>query len=203
MKRTRIYTQEEVLEALTLIGLNGGSVPLTAMQTAIPERTLYRWKKEQNTGNANFWQKKNPAPLPTADPIKLPALSAETLENPYGIIRERLLAHILHLTENLTHHPYELQAVAMAVTRMIDRLIKLEALDDRYQPEQVIRVEYKDPDGSIHNTPMWRRDEETPVTMSGADRARLTYLDDEFNAPRTTPYVDPRQERRQGLLLDE
>ncbi len=96
MKPNRIYTQE----TLTIIGPNGVNVALTAMQTAMPQRTLSRSNNAKNTGNANFWRKKKCASPPTTEPIKLPALS-----KPYGIIRERLLAHIMHLTENLTHHP--------------------------------------------------------------------------------------------------
>jgi arsenate reductase-like glutaredoxin family protein len=44
---------------------------------------------------------------------------------------------------------------ATALSQLIDRIMKLAALLPRPQTEQIIRIQYVDTDGSIHETPYW------------------------------------------------
>lgn len=46
---------------------------------------------------------------------------------------------------------------AAALAQIIDRIMKLAALLPPPKTEQVFRIEYVDPDGSIHNAPFWAR----------------------------------------------
>ncbi len=51
---------------------------------------------------------------------------------------------------------------------LVDRYIKLQDLMPALETEQVIRLEYKYPDGTIHSTPPWaEEDSEQPRPLSG------------------------------------
>lgn len=47
---------------------------------------------------------------------------------------------------------------ATALNGLIDRILKL-AAQEPPSGDRVIRIEYEDPDGSIHDTPPWARDD--------------------------------------------
>ena len=151
------YTQEQRADALQHLDDNYGNVTLTALQTGIPTRTLYQSKRERKLRRQQaeppLLHKKSAVP-PQQTAAKTAPESAGQ-QGDYTRIRTRLMEHIDTLIETLTDDPDTAHVRAMALTRLLDRVIKLEALTRSEDPEQVIRIEYQYPDGSLHHAPIW------------------------------------------------
>jgi hypothetical protein len=77
------------------------------------------------------------------------------------LLRQRLAQNALLLADTLDDAIAEapLNQRAAALGLLIDRLIKLDAWQPQERPEGVIRIEYQDPDGSVHQTPPWARND--------------------------------------------
>jgi transposase-like protein len=161
---TRRYTQQQKEEILQQLDDNFGNVTLTAIQTGIPKRTIYDWKQQRK-----LLALKNGEPVPGQLPPKKNSVwrrqsaanpeQAETHDdgnppNEYARIRERLMEHLDTLIETLTDDPDTAHLRISALSRLLDRVIKLEDLARTAGPQKVI-FEYKYPDGTIHGKPMW------------------------------------------------
>lgn len=132
---SRRYTPEAKRQALAWLEANGANYAEASTQTGIPANTLRRWHEQQLEAQAQS--------------------DVETLH----CLRRKLIdgAHKLaaSLDEVLAEAPLNQRAGALGI--VIDRYLKLgEALPQEAQ-EQVIRIEYKYPDGSIHSVPPWAR----------------------------------------------
>ncbi len=164
------YTDQQREDTLQHLDDNYGNVTLTALQTNIPARTIYQWKRERKLRR----QQAEP-PLLHKKSDALPQKSAANTDHiedepqgEYTRLRTRLMQHIDTIVETLTDDPDTAHIRAMALTRLLDRVIKLEALTRTEQPEQVLRVEYLYPDGSIHDIPPWQKpDTDDPFTPTG------------------------------------
>lgn len=146
------YTDQQKADILTQLSANFGNVALTARQAGIPSRTLYAWKREQ--------QREHPTDAAllhskTSAPQHYTAANPDHLESPYDRIRARLMCHIDHLLDTLTDDPDTAHLRIMALSRLLDRVIKLEALTRANPDDAVIRIEYVHPDGSISDTAPW------------------------------------------------
>ena len=174
----RRYTDEEKEEILARLDDNFGNVTLTALQMNIPTRTLQHWKRmrkleafkrgEPAPGNSLLLRKKSDAPQQKQQQVGAQRAVSDTEQTPskgeedyktqvtkeYTHIRERLMEHINNLIETLTDDPDTAHLRITALSRLLDRVIKLEALVGK-ETDQVIRIEYKYPDGSIHDKPPW------------------------------------------------
>lgn len=169
----RHYTPEQKADYLQHLDDNFGNVTLTALQTGVPSRTLYTWKRERKLQAI-----KNGDPIPgtlrhkkSLVPPPPKADEPEDAQGEYTRLRERLMEHINNLMETLTDDPDTAHLRVVALTRLLDRVIKLEALTAK-EGEQVYRIEYKYPDGTIHDIPHWENEDydddfETERPLSG------------------------------------
>lgn len=160
---SRRYTQDEKAAYLAHLDDNYGNVTLTAIQTGIPSRTLYNWKRERKLRRLQseppLLHKKSAVPPPQT------ATNPDDTEAEYTRIRAEMMTHIDNLMSSLTDDPDTAHLRIIALTRLLDRVIKLEALTKRENiGEKVIRVEYQYPDGSIHDVPPWARSDPEPYT---------------------------------------
>lgn len=135
----RQYTEEEKRKALDCLRENGGNCRLTSRATGIPLRTLQSWtQREQNAAD-----------------------QAET-EQAMARMRQRLVENVLRLADSLEAKIDDapLNQHASALAQLVDRLIKLaEKLPQSNPDDDVIRIEFVDADGSVHQTPPWSRDD--------------------------------------------
>jgi hypothetical protein len=79
-------------------------------------------------------------------------------------VRRKLALSALKLMESLDEEaiaaaPLNQRATALGI--VLDKLMKLHQAEEksRSSEAEVIRIEYQDPDGSIHSTPYWARDD--------------------------------------------
>lgn len=134
---SRRYTAEEKKQILDILDENLGNIVLTALQTSIPARTLYTWRQELQQkpelpqSEIAAVSRENPE-LPQSNLLPPPPQEGE-----YTRIRRLLMHHILRLTNNLSEDPDTVNIRAIALTRLLDRAIKLEALTRIEHPPTV------------------------------------------------------------------
>lgn len=151
---SRRYTTEQKESAMQCLDDNYGNVTITALQTGVPKRTLQEWKRQRKLQAIQrgepLLREKNHAPQQqqTTD-------DADTPQAEYARIRQRLMSHIHTLTETLTDDPDTAHLRASALSRLIDRVIKLEALIKSTGPVEC-RITFEYPDGTIHDIPPWQ-----------------------------------------------
>ena len=135
----RQYTAAEKAAALERLAASGGSFVRVSRETGIPASTLRGWARQAGVLDA--------PPLP-ADADALAQLQQ-------ALIRDAV-ALALSLDEAIDDAPLGQRAAAL--NQLIDKILKLA---DRLPAggEQVIRIEYGDPDGTTHQAPPWARDD--------------------------------------------
>lgn len=141
------YTTEQKNHAITCLKQNEGDLTLTSIQTGIPRRTLYDWKRQLNQPESPSTQKNfDPPPPPHAkagQQQKIDEIKA---------LRDRLMQRLKDLAYSMDDDPQ----ITIAISRLLDRLIKLDQyIAQLAPPEKVIRVEYQYVDGTVHNMPPW------------------------------------------------
>lgn len=150
---SQTYSDQDREEALDLLTINRNNIALTSIQTHIPERTLREWRRKQRLK------------APTLPPYPPPAAAADRFDSiPEALnhVHSRILEQLVELADSLpeilaTAPPYH---QLLALTQLIDRVEKLQALVPRLVPQQTIQVQFKDPDyGTLHDTPFWSRNE--------------------------------------------
>src|SRR6478672_11100034 len=105
---------------------NTGSFPLTALQTGISERTLYTWRQQEFLQQT--LQQQPPAPLLQKETPTFEN-DAETL----AYVRQQMMSQLVRLVSTFQedHALATPHQRALALTQLIDRLIKL---DDHLDP---------------------------------------------------------------------
>lgn len=138
---SRHYAPEEKDAALAALHANHGSVPRTSLQTGIPERTLYTWRRE-------LWRQRrqNPDPAPPPPPPTDPPADASDTTEAMTYIRQRIITELMTLIQSFEQDfalssPYQR---VQAISQLLDRVLKLN--DYRPPEETVFRIEYEDPD---------------------------------------------------------
>lgn len=176
----RQYSSQKKQDTLTHLAVNRDNVVLTSLQTGVSERTIHRWKQRQRLQADHD---ANPAPQITAPHTNAPQWDAPHWNAPpppdkndpppppdepdqertileLFSLRNQLMQHVFKLTESLSQNDEFVNHRAVAITRLLDRIIKLDAQLDYLRPaEQVIRVEYQYPDKTIHSVPPWWSEE--------------------------------------------
>jgi transposase-like protein len=137
MHRKR-YTEAEKRAALARLHENSGNVRLTSAETGVSPRTLRTWAQRQQSA---------PAPPVESEPVE-------------ARLRDLLMDNILRLADSLeaTIDDAPLNQRASALAQLIDRLLKLAHKLSDEQRQHVLRMEYVDPDGSVHPSPPWARE---------------------------------------------
>lgn len=173
MKR---YTQQEKEQAAKRLAETNWDVPLVALELNIPERTLFRWKRK--------WQDKT-LPLPqfplsfgkTYEDIE-EQLTATYNPGEYTDLRNSLMKHIHALTPTLSQDPDLAHRRVLALTRMLDRVLKLEELT-RIEKPQISIIKYETPDGYLHDMPYYYNglhERANRAYQSVIDHARYVHL---------------------------
>ncbi|MAS34873.1 MAG: hypothetical protein CL610_12755 [Anaerolineaceae bacterium] len=157
------YSEEQRQAALDRLAANNGDYPQTSTETGVPVATLRRWAHG-----------KKPAP-PASRGDGLAQLRTQLAAYKQAIrdrpepdnLLERASTHLLlsmiedaiRLSESIEEVIDEapLNQRATALNQMIDKIIKL-SKELPQTGEQVIRIEFIDPDGTTHETPYWSRD---------------------------------------------
>ncbi len=134
----RHYTEAEKAAALERLAASGGSFVRASRETGIPASTLRGWARK--AGGVC-------APLPAG---------ADALAQLQQALIRDAVALALSLDEAIDDAPLGQRAAAL--NQLIDKILKLA---DRLPAgsEQVIRIEYGDPDGTTHQAPPWARDD--------------------------------------------
>jgi hypothetical protein len=127
-----------------LLWMYGGNVALVSHLTGIPERTLRSWRAPLVFPAAIRQQHPSERQEP---PVLLPEKNSETAADDLDTLREHLVRHALTLVTSLSDAMADapLSERVMALTRLIDRIVKL----DDHNPEEydeMIRVAYQEED---------------------------------------------------------
>jgi transposase-like protein len=135
----------EKAEAIHRLLNNMGDVGLTAKQINIPERTLYEWKNE-------FRERKNSFLLQHT------AINNHqyAIHQQYTFIRDDIITHLYQLSQRLRKNPENPAQLASAFARLVDRLVKAEALVQQTTTYAII-ILWEHPDGTVHDKPVWER----------------------------------------------
>ena len=133
------YSEEDKQAALARLEATGGDINRVCDETGISRRTLKRWYADHQTARLDDLQ------------ATVTALHTQLAHN---------ALHLAAAMDTLIDDA-PLNQVATALSAVIDRYLKLdEHLSQHTQDkEQVIRVEYQYPDGTLHHTPLWARDD--------------------------------------------
>jgi parvulin-like peptidyl-prolyl isomerase len=116
----RMYKPEEIAFGMQKFVENLGDTARTSRQRGISERTLRRWKYKYQINT-----------ILTIN--KPPSEQDNTVYQRYLQIRDNLLKHIERLYEQMDTQPENAAELAIALSRLIDRLSKLEnLLDNRH-----------------------------------------------------------------------
>lgn len=152
------YTQDEKNEVLACLDFNQGDVQLASQLMGVPERTIYAWKRERKLQrqavSAAVQQEKKASPQQYT--AANPQLDLNTPEAMYTHIRNRLVSHINTLLDHLMDDPDTAHLRIMALSRLLDRVIKLEAYAASEVREHTVTIEYQYADGTIHDVPPWQ-----------------------------------------------
>lgn len=150
---SRRYSPDQKAEALALLQANG-SISQTSMMTEIPERTLYTWRREQ-------WRERKLQQLQQQPPPPPPPQMSdfETDADAFAYMREHIIGELLNIVTTLKEDrffstPYQR---VLALSQLLDRLIKLDAYRPPTREENMIVIRYQDPDGTLHGSPYWYR----------------------------------------------
>ncbi|MBC8170324.1 MAG: hypothetical protein H7X77_01570 [Anaerolineae bacterium] len=160
MRRKQIYTDDQREDILICLWDNFDDIPLTSHQTGVPQRTLREWRAAYLAANPDF----QPPGAPTfADPPKnisaAAAANAAEVADQFILLREKLMQQIFTLVSEVSDKAGDASFRAIAIARLLDRVHKLDTLIPALRPppheENVYRVEYLYPDGSVHDNPPW------------------------------------------------
>lgn len=134
---SRRYSTDDKARALAALDANNGNLRKTSAQTGIPFETLRTWKQKREQSEAE------------RDSIQR--------------LRKQLVDNALKLAEELkdANGSVTFNQRATALNQLVDKIIKLaeKIPEEDGQPEKVVRIEYVDPDGTVHPSPRWARDD--------------------------------------------
>ncbi len=143
------FTPDHKTTILALLQANRGNITLTAEQAGITERTLYRWKRQQELTQP-------PQSERQTFPLTLDASeSQEEAENELlrRLLRQAALQLASELTDNV-HAPDLLRRVN-ALNGLLDRLGLMEQGDPNAAQTRTLQIEYVDAVGKVYAAPPW------------------------------------------------
>jgi len=175
----RKYTQSEKAQALQVVASYEGSYRQAAAQLGIPAGTLRHWTQRRRLGREARIK------------FKLEQLREQIVDSAL-----RLSAK---LDETIASAPLNQIASALGVT--VDRCLKLDEYLASLTPEQpketVIRLEYRYPDGTIHDCPPWANDDFERYCAFPSGGVRTALRED---GDGQTGYPPASPERREMLV---
>jgi hypothetical protein len=169
------YTAQQKEDVLRCLQANDGSVMLTSIQTGVSERTIHYWRQRFNMEKDIVSTKL----LPQKENVVPPQLQLQKEDKSmYGhdtsspndeksdpqltelhSLRQTIMNHIFELAADLSSDDELVSQRAIAVSRLLDRIPKLDAqiklLDTRHKGYQIEYIY----GGESHNIPPWENDE--------------------------------------------
>lgn len=109
--------------ALILLERNGGSIPATALQTGIPERTLYNWQRQLSPRLQQY------PPLPASippEPAEEVAFSDDI--SAIAFVRRQLMEELVAWSSRRDATPGGPYQRVLIIAQLVDRLAKLDSL---------------------------------------------------------------------------
>ena len=146
---SRRYTPQEKADALQRLDTNFGDITVTSIQTSIPARTLRGWRKQRGLEAVQSDQ----LPPQNHRRRRQQTSDEDDQENPFNRLREELMQHIFDLSATLMDEPSIAYMRARTLTRLIDRVIRLETVIEKNDKDLNITVVYEHPDGSLKPYP--------------------------------------------------
>jgi transposase-like protein len=149
------YSDEQRQAALDCLVVNEGDFRRTSAETGIAARTLRKWAQQAQDGDAELAQLRE----------RLAAfqeyIRISESDDPREKLRDTVLVTLvdnaipLSKSMGVDIETATLAQKASALKQILSIILKLlELLPFR---EQVIRIEFVDPDGTTHQTPYWAR----------------------------------------------
>ncbi|MGB1287891.1 MAG: hypothetical protein ACPG7F_15230 [Aggregatilineales bacterium] len=135
------YEQFEREDALRILAAYNNDVTLVAARLNIPARTLRAWRKKYGL----------PRDESPAESLTDEQLTQMDTKEKFHLLRENMMTTILRLTTDLKSNPYDAYYQALAVARLLDKVLKLDEMLNTV--EGVSRIEYVYPDGTAHDIP--------------------------------------------------
>lgn len=153
------YTDQDKRAALNSLRANDGDYHQTSTETGIRAETLKKWELAEREQRI------------------------EQLQDTVQDLHLQLAHNALHLAQAIDGavDGAPLNQLSTALGTVIDRFLKIEEHLSQFREqshEKVIRVEYKDPDGSIHNTPLWARGDFDKLSALQSRRMREALWED-------------------------
>ena len=187
------YQQIDKVKALQVLDANGGNIALTVAELEIAERTLRDWDEfRQAIAKAFFMPKEKPElvyPRPLDEEVEDVPEVVQELQT----VREKMMRAINHLTEKLDVEDGLIHRRAMAFSRLIDRLSKVDEQIIAWHNtvgHKAIRIEYVY-DNQIHDRPIWEN-----RTYDDPSHPYGTPLGDETNADKNNEQAIWEEEQR-------
>lgn len=162
---SRRYALDHKALVLAILQKNGGDVQLTSQQTGVPARTLRDWRRQSlGVPPPSIFPPPPPhSPSPLVEEEQAGEEEQPDPRDQFFQLRELMMREALTLATSLAsdmaHTPVSQRASAL--TRLVDRILRLDDVLPRNWPEMVIRHEYHYPDGTLHDVPPWQS-EDTP-----------------------------------------
>ena len=171
---SRRYTPEEKAAALEALAATN-NVLSASIVAQVPKRTLYRWQRHKRFEGKvpQVPQEKTSVPqVPVPQTLSFPgdpefeeALrdEAASADRIIDDVLKALLNDVQVLSKRVHHNFDQAPPVSqiMALTRLLDRVIKLDARKPRLEEgRKVYLIRYQYPDGTIHKVPPWYKGDE-------------------------------------------
>jgi hypothetical protein len=154
------YTDEQQQAALDCLASNDGDFAQTSARTNIPERTLRKWAQGQQASLSRA-----AALAALRDQLAAYAESIRQHSQPDDVVGHAGTVLMLSMIDDAirisgsmweTIDAAPLNQRASALNQLIDKILRL-SKELPHTGEQVIRIEFIDPDGTAHETPYWAR----------------------------------------------
>jgi hypothetical protein len=117
------YSPEQKAAVMVQLERNGGNVPLTSQQTAVPDRTLYHWQRQILPHLQQY------TPLtPVSPPNSAETLAFDDDLSALAFIRQHIMDEMIRLSASLKHDPgisTPYQRV-LVLSQLMDKLMKLD-----------------------------------------------------------------------------
>ena len=151
------YQQIDKVKALQALDANGGNIGLTAVELEIPLRTLRDWDLFRRAIAKAFFTPKEKPELVYPRPLDEEVEEVPEVIQELQVVREKMMRAINHLTQKLDVDDGLIHRRAMAFSRLIDRLNKIDEQIIAWHSavgHKAIRIEYVY-DDQIHDRPIW------------------------------------------------
>lgn len=168
---SRRYTPEERAAALAALDENRGDTAITSLKLGLPQRTLQAWKRAatppeellrrlEEKNSAQQAPPQQPEPIYFSDDPEFEAILRRDAEHDdllFDDVLKQLMTSVRNLVGRLDTNFDQVSPLSqmMAITRLLDRILKLEARKPRIDAPSAIIIRYQDTDGSYHKMPHW------------------------------------------------